>query len=156
MAPVGGDLNLRIRRFEPKTMLLDRVSLFVGRRGSGKSMGMEDILYNFRHIPSGICFSGTEDANPFWYRHIPQSFIYDDWQPQVLQRLISRQRRTKKRGLQMSKAFVVAEDVLYSNEIQHDKTVRQLFQNGRHFGITLLMSMQFCLDMPPHLRTNTD
>lgn len=153
-APV--DVNIRIKRFDPSKMLPNRISLFVGRRGSGKSICMEDIFWHCRKIPSGICFSSTEDSNPFWGKHIPSSFIYNDYHPDVLKRLVSRQRKAKRRGQDPGQVFVVAEDVLYSNELQHDRTVKQVFQNGRHYGITMLLSMQFALDMPPAIRTNTD
>jgi len=39
----------------------------------------------------------------------------------------------------------------YSKELSYNKTVRQLFFNGRHMNILFLLTLQYALDIPPAL-----
>jgi predicted ATPase len=41
----------------------DKVCVFIGKRGTGKSTLVTDILWNKRNIPAGIAMSGTEEGN---------------------------------------------------------------------------------------------
>ena len=40
--------QLRVRKFEPCSVKKDRITLIVGKRGSGKSSLLEDLLFNAR------------------------------------------------------------------------------------------------------------
>ena len=37
-----------------------------------------------------------------------------------------------------------------------DPNIRGIFMNGRHWRITFMLTMQYCMDLPPDLRTNID
>lgn len=150
-------IDVRLRRFDPSRMLENKNSLFIGRRGSGKSVAMKDVLYHVaRDIPGGICFSGTEESNHFWGECIPPYYIYSRYRKDRLRELVRAQRRVARQGRDPGKVFVVAEDVLFDESVKRDEVVRQVFLNGRHYGITMLASMQYALDLPPAIRLNTD
>ena len=68
-----------LTEFNPETVGDNRICLFIGRRGSGKSTGMRAMLYYKRHIPSGICMSETEESNRFWCQSVPPLYIYPDY-----------------------------------------------------------------------------
>ena len=37
-----------------------------------------------------------------------------------------------------------------------DPNIRGIFMNGRHWRVTFMLTMQYCMDLPPDLRTNID
>ena len=48
------------------------------------------------------------------------------------------------------------DDCLYDNDWKKDKIIREIFMNGRHWGIFFLLLMQYAIGIPPNLRSNID
>ena len=57
----------------------DKVCVFIGKRGTGKSTLITDILWHKRHLSAGIAMSGTEDGNGHFKQFIPDLFVYNDY-----------------------------------------------------------------------------
>jgi len=53
-------------------------------------------------------------------------------------------------------AFLILDDLMYDTSWLKDKTIRMLFMNGRHYKILYMITQQYCLGLPPALRTNVD
>ena len=53
-------MNLQLRKFKPENMADDKVCVFIGKRNTGKSTLVTDILYHKKHLPAGIVLSATE------------------------------------------------------------------------------------------------
>lgn len=63
----------------------DGTVVLAGIRRSGKSWALRCILYHMRHLMSkGLVFSATR-FNGFWRRHIPNSYIHEEFDGDVLQ-----------------------------------------------------------------------
>jgi hypothetical protein len=45
---------------------------------------------------------------------------------------------------------------MYDNKWTRDKNIRGIFMNGRHWKILFMITMQYCMDLPPSLRANID
>jgi len=58
-------MNLQLKKFKPETISDDRVCVFIGKRNTGKSTLVKDIMFHKRHLPAGIVLSGTEEGNHF-------------------------------------------------------------------------------------------
>jgi ABC-type polar amino acid transport system ATPase subunit len=67
-------MNLQLRKFKPETISDDRVCVFIGKRNTGKSTLVKDIMFHKRHLPAGIVLSGTEEGNHFYSDFIPDLF----------------------------------------------------------------------------------
>jgi len=142
------------------------VVVLIGRRDTGKSFLVRDLLYNHQDIPIGTVISGTEAGNGFFSAHVPKLFIHDEYNTAIIENILKRQKAVLK---QVSKemeaykrtsidprAFVILDDCLYDNKWTKDKMMRLLFMNGRHWKIMLIITMQYPLGIPPNLRTNID
>ena len=46
--------------------------------------------------------------------------------------------------------------ILYDRKTVRDKNIRCIFMNGRHLKIQFMITMQYCMDLPPDLRANID
>ena len=131
--------DIRLRRFDMKTLKAGSVVVLIGKRETGKSFLVRDILYNHKDIPIGTIISGTEGANSFYSHMIPSIYIYGEYEPQIIDNVIKRQvlvRNEMKKEVAMRgqtnidpRAFLILDDCLYDASWTKDKNVRSLFMN---------------------------
>jgi hypothetical protein len=139
-------------------------------------------------VPTGLIFSGTEQANPFFGDFIPDSFIHSEYDPSLIESVLSKQGtkvretrslarktldgnktkltylpkdslvRISKDGLTSSnRFFIVLDDMLAdASSWKKEKTIQEIFFNGRHFNLFFILTMQYPLGIPPALRSNID
>lgn len=148
--------SIDIKYFNPATMRPGSVVLVVGRRNSGKSTLVADLLSYQRHCRRGVCVSATERANPFWGKYIPQCFIDYEYSDNVTKKLFKMQARVKKQKGEVEPAFAIYDDCLFDRNFMKSKQTRRLFMNGRHDKINVLVTAQWLVDIPPSLRGNCD
>ena len=142
------------------------VIVLIGRRDTGKSFLVRDLLFYQQDIPVGTVISGTEAGNSFYSEHIPKLFIHDEYNTSIIENILKRQKtcmkqvikemQTYKKSNIDPRTFVILDDCLYDSSWSKDKLMRLLFMNGRHWKILLIITMQYPLGIPPNLRTNID
>ena len=142
-------------RFDPKKMPDNSVCCFIGKRRSGKSTLLADIMWHKRHIGGGIAMSGTEEGNGMYGQYIPKKFVFKEFEPDIIDKCIRRQSRHNQIG-KRNNMFVVADDLNYDKKLFNHRSMRELFMNGRHYNMLILITLQYLLDIPPALRTNID
>jgi hypothetical protein len=165
-------MTLELKKFDMKriTFLKEEnkgpVVVLIGRRDTGKSILVRDLLFHHRDIPIGTVISGTEAGNGFYSAHVPKLFIHDEYNSGIIENILKRQKTVIKevnKQIQVNRvskidprAFVILDDCLYDNTWARDKMMRLLFMNGRHWKVFLIITMQYPLGIPPTLRTNID
>jgi hypothetical protein len=142
------------------------VIVMIGRRDTGKSYLVRDLLYHHQDIPIGTVISGTEAGNGFYASHVPKLFIHEEYNTVLIENILRRQKTVLKqvnseiaqykKSTIDPRAFVILDDCLYDQSWTRDKLMRLLFMNGRHWKIMLIITMQYPLGIPPNLRTNID
>ena len=158
--------DLRLKRFDMRLLKSGSVVVLLGKRETGKSFLVRDILYHNRDIPVGTVISGTEGANSFYSHMIPPVYIYDEYKPEIIVNVLKRQQMVQKEMKHEiakygstnidPRAVLILDDCLYDASWTKDKNVRSLFMNGRHYHETFIITMQYCMGIPPVLRTNVD
>ena len=165
-------MNLELKKFDMKKITFKPnenqgpVIVLIGRRDTGKSFLVRDLLYYHQDIPIGTVISGTEAGNGFYGKMVPKLFIHDEYNSAIIENILKRQkmvvRQLKKeteaygRSTIDPRTFVILDDCLYDNTWARDKLMRLLFMNGRHWKLMLVITMQYPLGVPPNLRTNID
>jgi len=153
-------MEIQLKKFDITNIGDDKVVVLIGKRDTGKSFLVRDILFHHTGIPAGQVISGTEAANEFYSLMIPKMYVYEEFEANIIQRLLKRQRmmldKCKENPNTDPRAFLVMDDCIYDNSWTKDKHVRSLFMNGRHFKILFMITMQYALGIPPNLRTNID
>ena len=165
-------MNLELKKFDMKNIKFDAtkasgpVIVLIGRRDTGKSFLVKDLLYHHQDIPIGTVISGTEAGNGFYSIMVPKLFIHDEYNTAIIENILKRQKMVIKQVQKEVKAygrsnidgrtFCILDDCLYDNSWARDKLMRLLFMNGRHWKIMLVITMQYPLGVPPNLRTNID
>jgi hypothetical protein len=165
-------MTLELKKFDMKSISFKPdenkgpVIVLIGRRDTGKSYLVRDLLYYHQDIPLGTVISGTEAGNGFYSEHVPKLFIHDEYNSAIIENILKRQRTVLKqinKEMQVYKkttidprAFVILDDCLFDASWTRDKMMRLLFMNGRHWKMMLIITMQYPLGIPPTLRTNID
>jgi len=78
-------MNLSLRKFDMSKIKDDKVVVFIGKRDTGKSFLIRDLLFHHQSIPIGTVISGTESANSFYGSIIPPLFIHEEFNPLIIQ-----------------------------------------------------------------------
>ena len=159
-------MTLELKKFDMSMISDDKVVVFIGKRETGKSFLVKDMLYHHQDIPVGTVISGTEGANAFYSNMMPSIFIHGDYKPELIQNVLKRQKKVitqiKKEKEEYGtcnidpRAFLILDDCLYDKSWINNKYIRSLFMNGRHYKMMFVITMQYSLGIPPNLRTNVD
>lgn len=164
---MNGFPTVNLKKFKLDSILPDATVLCLGRRRSGKSFLVRDIFFHHRHIPSGIVFSGTEEASPFFSDFVPDCFIHSEYDTDLIQDVLNRQKRKIREAKMTGKSssgkmpsnniFIVLDDMLHEAQTwKKDKTIKNIFFNGRHYNVLFILTMQYAQAIPPELRSNID
>jgi hypothetical protein len=165
-------MSLELKKFDMKSISFKPnenkgpVVVLIGKRDTGKSFLVRDLLYYQQEIPIGTVISGTEEGNGFYASMVPKLFVHNEYNTAIIENILKRQRtvlkqikkevETYKRSTIDPRAFVILDDCLYDATWTRDKMMRLLFMNGRHWKVMLVITMQYPLGIPPTLRTNID
>lgn len=159
-------MELKLNPFDITSITDDSVVVFIGKRRTGKSYLVRDVLYHNRDIPIGTLISATESANKYYGDMIPSLFIHDEYTPELIENVVKRQKLiVKKVNKDVAKhghskidkrGFLILDDCLFNNAWVRDKNIIQIFLNGRHWKLMFMITMQYPLGIPPSLRTNLD
>jgi hypothetical protein len=167
-------MNIELNKFDMKRIRFDPkksqgpVIVLIGKRGTGKSFLVRDLLYHHQNLKVGAVMSGTEMGNGFYESLLPKCMIHKEYDSNIIEKLLERQKHVMKAikkqkqvyGRQLpdydGRIFCILDDCLYDDRWTRDKLMRMLFMNGRHWKIMLIITMQYPLGVPPSLRTNID
>lgn len=165
-------MTLELKKFDMRNITFrpdenkGPVIVLIGRRDTGKSFLVKDLLYHHQDIPIGTVISGTEAGNGFYGSMVPKLFIHDEYNSNIIENILKRQKavlkqvkkemEVYKRSTIDPRTFVIMDDCLYDGTWAKDKLMRLLFMNGRHWKVMLVITMQYPLGVPPNLRTNID
>jgi len=163
--------KLRIRQFNPEILETRRLHgspptiVIIGKRNTGKSTLVTDLLWYMHKIPIMICMSGTEEGNGFYKKYMHPLLIHYDYKADIVSNLIRQQKEKMAKciadGLNPTTepaigAGLLLDDCGYDKKLMKQKDIRQIFMNGRHWQICFIVSLQYMMDIPPDLRTNID
>ena len=97
--------------FDPNTAS-GPVIVLIGRRDTGKSYLVRDLLYYHQDIPIGTVISGTEAGNGFYGEIVPKLFIHDEYNSVIIEKILKRQRTVLKQiKKQYSKIDVIVGNI---------------------------------------------
>ena len=128
----------------------------IGKPGTGKTTLISSLLYNKKHIyPVGVVMSGTEDSNGFYKKIFPDTFVYNKLDESRIEDFIKRQKIARKH-IQNPWAVLLLDDCTDDPKILKKPLFQGFFKNGRHWKTMFILSLQYCMDVLPVIRTNID
>jgi len=162
--------TLRLEEFKIESLIKDEKGDYIHPRivmiapsGSGKSWIVRNILYYMRDIPCGVVIAPTDKMNKFYDDFMPSSFIYHEYKPEVLPKVLGRQAKILeknenriadgKKSLDPRIYFVMDDCMAEKDKWLKDPKMLEIMNQGRHFKLTFILTMQYCLGIQPELRT---
>jgi len=157
-------INIRLKKFDMRSISDNKIILFIGKRNTGKSVLVLDYLYYHQDVPLGTVVSPTDEFNLTYKPHVPSIFIHEEYTAELIEQVLNRQKEICKncksnpeyKGVD-PRAFLILDDCLADgNDWVKDRNIKWIFMNGRHAQISMIITMQYALGIPPNLRTNVD
>lgn len=158
------EVTFDLREFDMNQIGSNKIIVFIGKRGTGKSCLVVDYLYNNRDIPICTVISPTDEFNLTYKPHIPDVLIHDEYTPELVEKFLKRQMNMTKNYKQNPKyknvdprgALIMDDCLADAKQWINDSSIKWIFMNGRHANVTLLITMQYVMGLSPELRTNVD
>ena len=143
---------------------LDATLVFCGKRRTGKTWALRNIMYLQREkFMGGIVISQTDELNKFWRQYVPKKYIYNKYDPEILQAVFRRQKKilndvskTDEEKEKEAPFFVLLDDVISDQRLKYDESLVETFVAGRHYKLQVLITTQYAKSITPVLRGNTD
>jgi len=151
-------MEIELSKFNMDMVNDESVVVFIGKRNTGKSYLIRDLMYNKRNFPIGTVISATECANGFYSQMIPNMFIHSKFSDELVGNVMKRQQliMKQKKG-DNNKAFFIMDDMMsVANQWIKSENVASMFCNGRHFDCLFVLSLQYVMGIPPIFRNNVD
>ena len=163
--------TLILNEFDIKSLFYDDNNTFInpriaiiGASGTGKSWIIREIFYNMRNdIGCGIVIAPTDKMNKFYDDFIPSSYIYHEYSSEIIPKLLTRQKKIIEKNdsrIKIGKkeidtrSFFIMDDCMASKHLWlKDPNILEIMNQGRHFKLSYILSMQYCLSIMPELRT---
>lgn len=130
--------------------------VIIGKPGTGKTNLISSLLYAKRDIiPVGCIMSGTEDSNHHYRQIFPTLFVHNTYDEEQIEKFIKRQKLAKKH-LDNPWAVLLLDDCTDKPALFKKPLQQNLYKNGRHYKMLYIVSLQYCMDVLPSIRTNVD
>jgi hypothetical protein len=158
--------ELKLKKFDMRMVTDESVIVLLGKRFTGKSVLVKNLLSYHTDIPLGVVISPTETSNRYYQDFVPGMFIHDEYSPKIIDNVVRRQKAAVK-AMQKEKetfgtsnmdprGFLILDDCMYDSKWTKDTNMRFLFLNGRHIRVQLLITQQYIMGLPPTMRSNID
>jgi hypothetical protein len=148
--------TIKVREFFPdEDIKLGYLIAVLGRHGSGKSVVTKSLCLALSTvIDLVIVFCPTAEENGY-PEFVPPMNIYEDWDEDFILDLVKSQKKEVLRG-EAKDILIILDDCAFDSKMFRSKAFRKLFFNGRHARITVIITSQYALDMPPPIRAQLD
>lgn len=159
---------IKISYFNLNDICKNPTIIINAKRGSGKSTLVRELMNYFNIVlkyPSCVLCSYSEKVDPYYSYFLPPAYIYEDCE-RMLAKVLKRQTEMKninnQRLLEGKKKYddrilVVMDDCISDAKIwKKSKDLAEIFYNGRHYNISLIIVSQDIVAIPPSFRANID
>jgi hypothetical protein len=147
-----------IQEFKHKDIKRHCTWMLIGKRRSGKSRLLFDLLHHTAHhydIAFGI--AETTDSFTRLQKIIPWNQCKRAYTEEFVSNVVNGMRNWHETPNASPKnGVLVLDDCLFNPGILKTDAQRQIFMNSRNFNLTSFTTTQYLVDIPPAIRTNVD
>ncbi|AGO83209.1 hypothetical protein pdul_cds_958 [Pandoravirus dulcis] len=147
---------LVLRKFDRALHKPSRVNLIVGKRGTGRSVLLKDLLCskgNAWDVVVGM--SPTPESRDMLREMFPASCVHDGYDSSIVERIVLTARTLCHVGFH-PRVLLVLDDCMFDARVLKSTMMRDLHMNARHLGIEVYNTVQYVMDMPKALRSEID
>jgi hypothetical protein len=145
-------MALKLRKFDPSKASLDKIAIF-GKAASGKTTLIRDLMFHLKDVPRAVIVSPTEPASRNYAGVIPDRFIHDEYDPDLISRFCRFQSSIARDPPSTDKrSLVVLDNCLHESGQFANEHLRYILFAGRSLRAHLIVSMSYPLAISPSLR----
>lgn len=144
--------------------------LIIGKRASGKTSLVFELMFYMSQwfqdprtgetgFDGGRAITPTVPSMKKFAQCIPRSFIEKpsvEVLDQFVQVIQTEYLRDSSRGTDTRNTFLICDDTAFDAKFMRCKTLSESFLNGRNFGMTCILVLQYLMKVGPDLRSNAD
>ena len=161
---------LELKKFDMNCINFERgapVIFIIGRRNTGKSVLVRDLLYHNKDVPMSTVVSGTESGDTFYANFVPKLCIQEQYNPDIIENVLKRQKavlkqiKTETEDYSKSSSIdprhvVILDNCFYDPLWASNKMMKLMFMNGRCWKTMLVITMSYPLGIHTSIRTKID
>ena len=122
-------MKVQINKFNPDTIKPYRIIMFIGKRGSGKSFLITDILYCLRKsFDFGIGMTPTAESAESMEKIMPASSIYNEYSALGVERMVKYQKERGKAKKAQRHVLLLLDDCMYDKATLRSTVIRDLYE----------------------------
>lgn len=152
--------KFRISKFSFNTMIKNPAILIIGKRSTGKSYIVRDLLKYFNQneffIENSLICSLNEKFEPFYQKIYPTKKITHHLDDVNFENYLLRCSKNISNKRTELNGCVVLDNVLVSKKWVNNDFIKELMMNGRHYHSTMIITTDYVTNFPPHIRCNFD
>lgn len=149
-----------VKQFDYESIPLGASILVIGKRYSGKSTIVDEMVCAMAHkFQMAFLLAGTEGRRERFQKILPKWCVGDvsvEHLEKLLHAMKTRYTHKRKTKQPTENWLLVLDDTAFDKEFMGCKAMRELYANGRNFGCTVILVVQYLKTAPPLVRTNTD
>lgn len=151
---------INVRLFDWDLYRPDYTIVLAGRRRTGKTTFVKGFLKAVRPFFPRVLVFTKSTADCEYRNFIPDKYIIEGMDDKILANVIKQQKHDlkeyRKGKLQKNINLLVIIDDCMSDGLRMVKSLDELFYEGRHIKISVVVTMQYIKAIPPALRDNAD
>ncbi len=133
--------------------------LIIGDEPENKLKMIKEILKYHDDVKDGLIITDNDKSK--YLDLVSEELIETNYNQEFTQKFMEKQKILKKRIQSGEKdldnrRFLIMNDCFKDKSWQKDKIIREIFMNGRNWGVFYLMSIDKGISIPPNLRANID
>lgn len=144
---------MTLNKFDIKTLFnfpppeMDKPIIFIiGRRATGKTLLICDILYHYtKNQENGTVITSTD--RDVYRESIPNSHIHEQYNPSIIENIVKQPNKN---------SFLVLDNCMYDLSWIRDNSMRMIFEYGYCWGVMLIMALDYPLAIPPVMKQKID
>lgn len=155
------DEGIKLNEFNLDNMCPNPHILIIGKRGSGKSQLIGNILTKLGLAGNTTIISPTERMNVEYSKRFLNAQIHFTITEDVVKNVLQKQtvmmdKQKKYENINPSGIFVMDDCLAQKGNWREMQSIKEIMMNSRHYALTNITAMQSPIDLPPEMRLNFD
>jgi hypothetical protein len=142
-------VRLRLHKFDVTSIADGSVVNIIGRRATGKTTLVRDILHHKRDVRFGAVVSPTQSVDGLYSDIVPPSCIHDEYSPRILEQFLGS-------CATHAKSFMVLDACMSDPASWREPHLARLLTDGPALNCTVVIAEPYATGIPRDLRTSVD